>query len=188
VIKAEPGAAVADLRRTLAYFAAPAVADLLRPGGVLAVAGGRPLQEVAARRAPPEGRGPLTVVQAMGHIDSRVGPHDAVEIGRAIAQRWGGTFLMLNTPALLPDRPTRDRFLKLGSVRPVKEQLRRADVALVGVGTPHNSVFVERGALTAADVRLLTRRGAVGEVCGRFFDAAGRECDTPLRHRVVGID
>jgi DNA-binding transcriptional regulator LsrR (DeoR family) len=46
---------------------------------------------------------------------------------------------------------------------------------------------VERGVLAAGDIDRLERRGAIGEVCGRFFDAAGAECDTPFRDRVVGI-
>ena len=28
----------------------------------------------------------------------------------------------------------------------------------------------------------------MGEVCGRFFDAKGRECDTSLRDRVIGVE
>jgi DNA-binding transcriptional regulator LsrR (DeoR family) len=34
----------------------------------------------------------------------------------------------------------------------------------------------------------LKQCGAVGEICGRFFDAAGRECDSPWRDRVLSID
>jgi DNA-binding transcriptional regulator LsrR (DeoR family) len=187
VIKAEPGVAVPDLRRMVGYFAAPAVADLLRPGGVLAVAGGRTMQELVDRLNPPEAAAPLTVVQAMGNIDSQVGPYDALDLGQTVARRWDGAFLMLNTPAFLPDRTTRDRVLSLESVRSVVHRLGRADFALVGVGTPRNSVFVERGVLAAGDIDRLERRGAIGEVCGRFFDAAGAECDTPFRDRVVGI-
>ncbi|MDB6136215.1 MAG: transcriptional regulator with sigma factor-related N-terminal domain [Verrucomicrobiales bacterium] len=28
----------------------------------------------------------------------------------------------------------------------------------------------------------------MGEICGRFFNAEGQECDTPWRDRVVGIE
>lgn len=188
VIKAEAGATVADLRRAVAYFAAPVVSDLLQSARVIAIAGGRTMQELVSRLRPAASPGPVTVIQAMGNIDSRVGPYDAVELGRAIAQVWRGGLLTLNTPAILPDLRTRNQFLSLESVRSVKEQLGRVDLALVGIGTLKNSVFVERGALGPDDLQLLESRGAVGEICGRFFTADGEECDTPFRDRVVSID
>ena len=35
--------------------------------------------------------------------------------------------------------------------------------------------------------RELARAGAIGESCGRFIDADGRECDTAWKDRVVSI-
>jgi DNA-binding transcriptional regulator LsrR (DeoR family) len=133
------------------------------------------------------GRG-LAVVQAMGNIDSSPGPYDALELGRTLARRWEGGFLTLNSPALLPDADTRRRFLELPQIRDVMTQLAAVDLALVGVGTLQNSVFAERKALTVDDLAALRRAGAVGEILGRFFDAAGRPCATPLRERVLSLE
>jgi DNA-binding transcriptional regulator LsrR (DeoR family) len=72
-------------------------------------------------------------------------------------------------------------------VRTIHDHLDRARVALVGLGTLANSVFVERGTLDAAMIRELERAGAVGEVCGRFFDARGQECATAWRDRVISV-
>src|SRR5207248_2250516 len=110
------------------------------------------------------------------------------EVAREMAQRLGGTFLAMNTPAYMPEKRTRDALLKLEQVRGVHAHLDRAEIALVGVGTLENSVFVERGVLPPADIAELKRAGAVGEICGRFFDSRGRECDTPWRHRVMSIE
>lgn len=60
-------------------------------------------------------------------------------------------------------------------------------MAIVGLGTLENSVFVERGVLRADALAALRESGAVGEMCGRFFDAEGDECDSPWRDRVVGV-
>ena len=123
----------------------------------------------------------------MGSIDSTVGPVDALELGHTLARRWGGSFYTLNTPAFVTDRKTRDSLLALAQIRSVWERLGQAGVALVGIGTLENSVFVERGVLSAADLGKLKQRGAVGEICGRFFDQNGRECDSPWRDRVMSI-
>ncbi len=186
VIKASEGLEGADLRRAVGHFGAAAVDALIPPRAVVALAGGRTIHDLV-HHLPEVRTRALTVVQAMGSVDSSVNAFDAQEVGRVLAQRLGGIFLSLNTPAFIPDKRTRDTLLELEQVRSVHENLGRAGVALVGLGTLSNSVFVERGTIDPAMARDLARAGAVGEVCGRFFDARGRECATPWRDRVVGI-
>ena len=41
--------------------------------------------------------------------------------------------------------------------------------------------------LSAHDFEELEKAGAVGEICGRFYDKNGRECLTPWRDRVLSI-
>jgi deoxyribonucleoside regulator len=113
---------------------------------------------------------------------------DALELGRTLARRSSGFFLTLNTPAFVPDKRTRDSLLAHEQIRGLWQRLKQTEVALVGIGTLDNSAFVVRGVLSAADLQDLKNRGAVGEICGRFFDKAGRECDSPWRDRVLSID
>lgn len=187
VFKTVPGATPEEARRTVGHFGASFAASLITPDSVVAIAGGRTIRELILPLAEDKERR-VTVVQAMGSIDSTVGPVDALELGRTLARRFGGYFLTLNTPAFVPDKRTRDAFLALKQIRSVWQRLNEADVALVGIGTLDNSVFVDRGVLSADDLRTLKRLGAVGEICGRFFDARGRECDSPWRDRVLSID
>ncbi len=186
VIKASEGLEGPDLRRSVGHFGAAAVDALIPPRAVVALAGGRTIHELV-HHLPAVRNKSLTVVQAMGSVDSSVNAFDAQEVGRTMAQRLGGGFLALNAPAFIPEKRTRDALLGLEQVRSVHENLGRAGVALVGLGTLTNSVFVERGTLDAAMARDLALAGAVGEVCGRFFDARGRECATAWRDRVIGI-
>ena len=188
VIKVAQGLPVEELRQSLAHFAAPWVAEMVQPGDVLAIAGGRAMQWLVQNMIPPPDTAGVTVVQAMGNIGASVGPYDALELGRIVASRFGGTFLTLNTPVLVPDARTRKTLLELDTVRQVMERLGGARMALVGVGTLENSVFVERGVLTEKDIKRLARAGAVGEICGRFFDRRGKQCDTTYRNRVLSID
>lgn len=187
VIKVTEGLPSQELRQRVAHFAAPWVAAMIRPGDILALAGGRAMQWLVHDMQPPAGANGLTVVQAMGNIDASAGPYDALELGRIVARRWRGTFLMLHTPALVPNAQTCKTLLAMESIRPVMERLRSARIALVGVGTLENSVFVERGVLGDSDLKRLRKAGAVGEICGRFFDRYGHECQTPYRDRVVSI-
>lgn len=187
VIKTVRGSKVRDLRYAVAHFAAPDVGQTISKAQSAAIAGGRTLQDLCQQLKEPQQRTGLAVVQAMGNVGSMPNLYDALELGRMLAAKWSGSFFMLNTPALLPDQATRDAILSLGENQQVFRRLSKCDLALVGVGTLQNSVFTERGILTERDVRILTKAGAVGEICGRYYDSKGQECDTPFRDRVASI-
>jgi DNA-binding transcriptional regulator LsrR (DeoR family) len=66
----------------------------------------------------------------------------------------------------------------------------RSDLAIVGIGVPAltpallgPNALLQRGELDA-----LLRRGAVGDIAFRHFDADGRFLETDLDERVVGLD
>ncbi len=187
VFKTVAGATPEEARRAVGHFGAGFAASLIAPDSTVAVAGGRTIHELVMPLGEDRERR-ITVVQAMGSIDSTISPVDALELGRTLARRFGGYFLTLNTPAFVPDKKTRDAFLALKQIRSVWQRLNETDVALVGIGTLENSVFVARGVLRANDLEELKRRGAVGEICGHFYDVQGRECDSPWRDRVLSID
>ncbi|MBI5767390.1 MAG: transcriptional regulator [Verrucomicrobia bacterium] len=187
VIKTAAHATGDSARQTVGHFGAPIVAGWLPAGGVLAIGGGRNVAEVVQRFRRGDGRR-LTVVQAMGSIDSNLTHVDALELGRAIVKLWGGEFLTLSTPAFAPDKKTRDFFLASAQIKSVWQRMKQADAALVGVGGLTSSVYVERGVLSAADIAQLRQIGAAGEICGRFFDAGGRECKTRWRDRIISVE
>lgn len=186
VMKTVPGATTEDARRATGHFGAAFVQSLIPSSSTVAIAGGRTMRELVAML--PEAQvSDLTVIQAMGSIDATVTVVDALELGRSMASRWAGRFITINTPAFVPDRRTRDAFLALDQLRAVWQRFRAVDVALIGIGTLENSVFVERGVLSESDVTALKKSGAVGEIFGRFFDARGRECATPWSERVISM-
>ncbi|MCU1234835.1 MAG: transcriptional regulator with sigma factor-related N-terminal domain [Candidatus Solibacter sp.] len=187
VIRSAAGLKIQDLRQTLGYFAASVVSSWIAPRSVVAIAGGRTMQALVEQMKPAGSTEGVRVVQAMGNIDSTSGAYDAAELGRQMASAWKGTFLTLNTPAILPDADVCRQLLGLEQIRNILTCLADANVALVGIGTLENSVFLERKVLGKRDIAALREAGAVGEILGRFYNAAGRECKTPLRERVVSL-
>jgi DNA-binding transcriptional regulator LsrR (DeoR family) len=161
VLKAIDGLNSSDLRRAVGHFGSAAIDALIKPKAVVAIAGGRTIHELV-HHLPHPGNKALTVVQAMGSVDSNVNIFDAQEVGRVLAQRLGGSFLPLNVPAYMPEKRTRDALLQLEQIRSVHGKLGTADVAIVGLGTLENSVFVVRHVLSSADVQQLAKAGTVG--------------------------
>lgn len=187
VVKAIDGLASTDLRRAVGHFASAAVEAMIKPRDIVALAGGRTIFELV-QHLPEVTNKALTIVQAMGTVDSNISAFDAQEVGRVMAHRLGGIFLSLNAPAYIPEKRTRDALLKLEQVHDVHDKLNKANLAIVGLGTLENSVFVERGVLDADDIAELKAAGAVCEICGRFFDQNGKECDTSWRDQVMSAD
>jgi deoxyribonucleoside regulator len=187
VIRTAPGLSAEDLRASLGFFAAPVAMKWIEPNSVVAVAGGRSIQALIERMQPESPDSTVSIVQAMGNIDSCPGPYDAVELGRILAKRWNARFYTLNAPGILPDKETCRQFLQLEQISAVTEQLRSATTTFAGIGTLDNSVFLERKALAPEQIEMLRQAGAVGEMLGRFFDADGNECDTEFRDRVVSL-
>ena len=62
-------------------------------------------------------------------------------------------------------------------------------VALVGIGSLQPSELLKSSGntISAQDEEQLRKRGAVGDVCLRFFDAAGDPVESDLERRVIGI-
>ncbi len=187
VVKTTPDAAPESIRRAVGYFAAPFVAELIRPGMVLGVAGGRTLYELVRHLSPSNGAKGVTVVQLMGNIGASVNNTDAIEICRTLADCLGGLFYTVNAPAFATDAWSRGIFLAHQDVRSVWQLFGAMRVGHIGMGTLSDSLFIARGALSQADLDLLRARGAVGEICGRYFDGEGRECNTEFRDRVMSI-
>jgi deoxyribonucleoside regulator len=188
VVVRTPGQTTASIRGAVGYFAAPLVSTLIQPGTRMGLAGGRTLRELVACLRPRSGVGNVSVAQLMGSFGPTTSEIDALELSRVLAQRFGGTFYTLNAPAIAQDRAMRDLFLAHEQIQLVWRMLGELQLALVSIGSPQESAFIERGILDEATLAEVRSAGAVGEICGRFFDAAGRECELNYRDRVIGIE
>jgi deoxyribonucleoside regulator len=175
------------VRRAVGYFSASALGDLLHSGSSIGVAGGRTLRELINHLQPSERASTITVMQLMGNIGPMPDQIDALELSRTLAQHVAGTFYTLNAPVLAQNQAARDLLMSHDHIRVVTSLFSKLDVAFVGIGTLEDSAFVDRGVFTPAETTALGGVGAVGEICGRFFDRNGQECETEYRDRVISI-
>jgi DNA-binding transcriptional regulator LsrR (DeoR family) len=129
----------------------------------------------------------LTVAQLMGNVGPDVAKDDAIELCRELAQRFMGTFITLSVPVHLDNAQARDVLMQHEHVSRVWRLFDIMDVALVGIGSLQDSMFVDRKMLSAEDIHNLVQHNAVGEICGHFYDPDGQECDTNYRDRVMSI-
>jgi deoxyribonucleoside regulator len=176
---------------TLQLRVAEAAADYLqalRPvPKTLGVSWGRTLDDIGASL--PEGwaRG-VDVVQINGGVSLNKRASTAATTAVTIARRGGGHATLLPSPAILERRETRLAIEADRTVAGVLELAASASAYLYSAGVADaSSVLVDSGYLSTDDVAELVRKGAVGDVVGRYIDANGNIVDPGLDERTVGL-
>ncbi len=187
VIRNLPSVRGAGLSKHVGYFGASALAKMIQPNQVIGLTGSRTLTELVHHLGSfcsPTG---LRVVQLMGSIGASVNEHDAIELSRKLAGTFHGALYSLNSPIFVANPQVCRNFMEMEQMKTIWKLYREMDVALVGIGHLGSSVLIDRGVLGEQDLARLLELGAIGETCGRFFDANGQECDTDYRDRVISI-
>lgn len=171
----------------VAQAAADHLAALRPVPRTLGVSWGRTLTAVA--EALPEGWATgVTVVQLNGGVSLNRRSGGAASLAMTIAQRAGGQATLLPSPAILERVETKQAIEADRTVSAILEQAADAQAYLYSAGPADaSSAHVENGYLTPADVEELARRGAVGDVLGRYIDTEGNIVDAQLDARTVGV-
>ena len=147
----------------------------------LGVSWGRTLDAIA-ERLPVGWASGVSVVQINGAMGS------AADVAATIAQRGGGSAVLLPSPAILEQVETKRAIEADRAVADVLALAGTASAYLYSAGVADaTSVLVDSGYLTAGDVASLVKNGAVGDVVGRYIDSAGNIVDPDLDARTVGV-
>lgn len=170
---------------------AVAAADLLaaiRPvPRMLGVSWGKTLAAVAEALPEAWGTG-ISVVQLNGGVSLNRRSGGAASVAMTIAQRGGGQATLLPSPAILERVETKEAIESDRSVAAILDTAANAQVLLFSAGPcDRTSAHIENGYLSVADIDELSRRGAVGDVLGRYIDAEGHLVDPQLDARTVGV-
>ena len=153
----------------------------------LGVSWGRTLDAVA-ERLPNGWANGVTVVQINGGVSLNRRPGTAATLAATIASKGGGQAVLLPSPAILERLETKRAIEADRTVADVLDRAAAASAYLYSAGVADaTSVLVESGYLTPDDVAELVRKGAVGDVVGRYIDANGHIVDPGLDERTVGL-
>jgi len=138
----------------------------------------------------PRRRLPLNVVQLMGSVDTSSTPDiDGPEIARRFAVAYGAHCYYLHAPLLITDAIVRDGLLKEPSIQRSFHMAEQMNMALVGIGgaRPNASGLFRAGYLAEDELQEIRRQGAVGDICGCYFNIDGQLCATELLKRTITV-
>lgn len=156
------------------------------PGDIIGVTWGTSLNEL--QRYFPSCPCPGSVViQLNGGVDANSRNY-ATEIVTGLAQKFHGKAYILPCPAIVANSRVRNAILQDNRLRELLELGIKANKAIISIGVPgKNSVLVEAGYFSEDEIEEIKRKGAVGEICSRYFDQNGVVVDQELDKRTIGI-
>ncbi len=176
--------------KNIAFFAAPVLTEIILQSNVVCLSTSRHISylvcEIMQQEIKPS-KHKMSIIQTQGGLGMTLTSHDSIDIGLKLASFFGASFHPLQAPAVTSCKEERDSFMNHMQIKCVLSMMDRADSAIVGVGTVEDSVFIANDSFKHQSPADLIAKGAVGEVCGRFFDADGKECDTKYKNCVLGM-
>lgn len=129
----------------------------------------------------------LKVVQLTGGMGSIDGT-DAYALTVTLGQKLGAQAHAIPAPVYVEDATIREALLKEKEIDEAISLAKNADAAFFGIGLPNEDGLLSRAnLLTKNKIDMLLRAGAVGAVCGRFFNKAGEKCSNLLDDQIIGL-
>ena len=130
------------------------------------------------------------VVQILGGIGNPGAEAHATQLTRRLAQLLSGPATLLPAPGVVGSADARRVMLKDRYVQQALDLFKSVTVALVGIGAvePSKLLATSGNVFSPHELKQLSRRGAVGDICLRFFDGRGDPVITPLNDRVISME
>jgi len=130
----------------------------------------------------------LVLVQIGGGLGTIEGM-DNNTLTMTLGQKLGANAHVIPAPVIVRNREIRDTLFKEKKIQETLAIARKADLVLFGLGIiGPDGLLWKSGFLTKADAAKLKESGAVGAVCGRFFDSSGKQCWNELDDRTIGLN
>ena len=126
-------------------------------------------------------------VSLLGGLTRRTGtsPFDVIH---RLAEKTGGEAWLMPVPFIANTAADRAVLLAQRGIGEAVALAVQATLCLVGIGEVAGGAFLPTsGVVSPGEVEALLAAGAAGEMLGHYFDAHGRQIETPLHDRVIAV-
>lgn len=170
--------------------AARLLLDNLKDSMTVALSWGTALQSMVYATTSDQGHHGVKLCQLVGGLSSVRNEISGQDLVRELAVRLGADYRFLHAPATLESAASRDALLAEPSIAAALQDASRADLAIVGIGTPsHGSseAVLDSLGLTGKERKAFWQVEPVGDIAARYFTAAGQPVHGPVEDRVLAI-
>ena len=189
VVEDSPIDRTGSLRRA-GQLAAGLLIEILDSDSLLGLAWGNGVRAAIAALPP----GKVTarrVVQMFGGLSAAPTEIMSGELVTEAARVLNARADRLHAPWIVESTELARALLDQPDIAAVLERAAGADVAVVGIGARgrgSSALLFNDRYLSQAEVDEIDEAGAVGDICGRLFDAEGRACRVSVMGRVIGLE
>ncbi len=178
-----------ELLQTLGRGAAKELIQQLEPENILATAWGTGISATVDQIEETNLIPGLRIVQLLGAPGAHVKEYDAHAVVRRLEEKLDAEGIYFHAPFFADDERMAKMIMESKSLEEPLRLAKRADVALLGVGSIeiNYSSYYLAGYLSKEEVLSIKERGAVGDVCAQFFDKQGSLIDHEYKNRMIGM-
>lgn len=178
----------ANLKKSIGIAGSDYLEKVLEDGDKLGSALGTTVFEVAKYFTPREKKD-VDVVLVVGGLTTesvRMSPYDSAKM---IADKLNSPCYYIFAPAIVDSKEIREAIFSDKKIQKAMEMALSVNKVLIGIGDVGEESFIYRNEFiskeTLSDLR---KRGAVGDVLGRFFDINGKLIPSDIQERVISLD
>lgn len=180
-------AMVRDLGAALAYY----VETTVKPGKNIGISSwSRSLFAMVDALHPGDYCAGGKVVQILGGVGKADSQFQAIHLAQRLATNIGAVPVLLQSPAIVGSPEAQRILTRDPAIQEASALFEQLDLALIGIGSMEPSRLLSRSGnfFSQHELTELQNKGAVGDICFRFYDAEGKPIKSPLVKRVIGID
>ena len=163
--------------------------SLLHDGTVIAISRGNTLRNVV-KALKGDRKAKISVVQLVGLMNNPEKNDDEMELAKIFADAYGGSYYNLYSPFMIEDKKIREIFNQYAAVGKTLEMVEKADVVLISIGSysADDKHIISNSYLSETERRELVDKGAIGLICGNYYDVNGNIIETSLDDNVIGLE
>ena len=168
--------------------AARSVVHSLRPNQTIAISWGRGL-EATVLGLENENISGIKVTQLMGSLSSISTSVSAEEVGRSLARNLNAQFVPFLAPVVVSTAKMRNSLIQEESISSSLELARRADIAIVGIGSKGSSSsekVLNEFKLSRSEAEQVRNKYA-GDIATHFYDIEGNIVSHAMDRRIIGL-
>ncbi len=111
-------------------------------------------------------------------------------LAQNLLNKFSGSLEIITAPFLCPTEQLCCDFKRMKEVAGILDHAKDFDMTLVGIGEEpmDPDTALSDYPFDAEMIRDLIAHGAVGDICGNFFDIDGKLCDTFIKNRILSVD
>lgn len=175
--------------KRIGELAADYLIENLKDGDRVGLSWGRTMHQMVSQLRPKEPKR-IQVVQLVGSsTEDYETEMEAPTLVQEMARAFSGSYALLYAPMYIDNDIVRKELMKERVIQKTLEKIRSVNYIVTGIAdvSTHEKMITWAGYMTEKKKQELIKKGAVGYMCGYFFDKAGNKLNDRINDRIIGI-